>query len=55
MSTHYFNNQKKTNIIKKKIVHIAKKKKNNPQTKTPEAQKRQAGQSAWSSNVIEQR
>lgn len=38
MSTHYFNNQKKTNIIKKKIIHIALKK-----HKTPEAQKRPAG------------
>lgn len=39
MSIHYFNNQKKTNIIKKKIIHIALKTKQN---KTPEAQRRQA-------------
>lgn len=34
MGIHYFNNQKKTNIIKKKIIHTALKNENKNKTKT---------------------
>lgn len=50
MSTHYFNNQKKTNIIKKKIIHIALKK-----HKYPRHRKDQQGRFAYPSRVIYQR
>lgn len=46
MSMHYFNNQKKTNIIKKKIIHVALKKQNN-QKSHPRHRKDKADGLLW--------
>lgn len=49
MSIHYFNKQKKTNIIKKKIIHVALK--NNNQKNHPRHRKRQGGWFALASST----